>query len=91
MQAIKVLGVGSMRDRAMIRSVQMAAGELELPVDILLITDIEAFKQFGISGIPALVILDKVVASDRIPAVAEIKRMLAEAYDVPPAISNPIS
>ncbi len=88
--AITVLGVGSVRDRAMIRSVQMAAKELQLPVDILLITDIEAFMQFGISGIPALVIRDKVVASDRIPAVTEIKRLLQEAYQSPPNLQNPV-
>jgi len=76
---VKILGVGSARDREMMRSVEMAALEMGLSVEMQLITDIETFLQSGISAIPAMVIEDKVVTNGRIPGVSEIKMLLREA------------
>lgn len=76
---VKILGVGSSRDRVLMESVQMAADELGIILEIQLISDIEAFLKMGITAIPALVIEDRVVANGRVPGVTEIKNMLREA------------
>lgn len=76
---VKILGVGSARDREMMRSVEMAATEMGLNVDMQLITDIDVFLRTGITAIPAMMIEDKVVTNGRIPGVSEIKMMLREA------------
>lgn len=76
---VKILGVGSARDREMMRSVEMAATEMGLSVDMKLITDIDVFLRTGITAIPAMMIEDKVVTNGRIPGVSEIKMMLREA------------
>ena len=75
---IKILGVGSMRDHELMESVEIAAREMDLPIDIQLISDIDAFLRLGISAIPAMMIEDKVVANGRIPGVLKIKDMLEE-------------
>ena len=67
-----------MRDHELMESVEIAAREMDLPIDIQLISDIDAFLRLGISAIPAMMIEDKVVANGRIPGVLEIKAMLEE-------------
>lgn len=82
---VKILGVGSMRDHELIESVEMAAREMDLPIDIQLISDIDAFLRLGITAIPAMMIEGKVVANGRIPGVLEIKSMLEDQ----PIVSRP--
>ena len=76
---VKILGVGSSRDRILIESVQIAAEELGVNLEIQFVTDIEAFLKMGITAIPALVIEDRVVANGRVPGVTELKNLLREA------------
>lgn len=74
-----------MRDHELIESVEMAAREMDLPIDIQLISDIDAFLRLGITAIPAMMIEGKVVANGRIPGVLEIKSMLEDQ----PIVSRP--
>ncbi len=76
---VKILGVGSSRDRVLAESLRMAADELGLNLEIQYVTDIEAFLKMGISAIPALVIEDQVVANGRVPGVSELKNLLRGA------------
>jgi len=77
-KVIKIMGVGSSRDQELIQSVQMAAREMGLPIDIQLVSDLNAFLQSGITAIPAMMIEGEVVANGRIPGVVEIKSMLSD-------------
>lgn len=73
---VKIMGVGSSRDQELMRSVEIAAREMELPIDIQLVSDINAFLRLGITAIPAMMIEGKVVVNGRIPGILEIKSML---------------
>lgn len=75
-KVVKILGVGSARDRELLRSVQTAANEVGLNIDIQFISDINAFLHLGITGIPSMLIEDKIVANGRIPGVPELKNLL---------------
>jgi hypothetical protein len=58
------------------RSVEIAAREMGLPIDIQLVSDINSFLRSGITAIPAMMIEGKVVVNGRIPGILEIKSML---------------
>ncbi len=73
---IIVFGVGSMRDRVMLRSVQMALDDLGLSLPIEYVSSINEFMMNGLSGIPALKINDTIVADGRTPSVSELKEQI---------------
>ncbi len=75
-KVVKIMGVGSSRDQELMRSVEIAAREIGLPIDIQLVSDISAFLRMGITAIPAMMIEGKVVANGRIPGILEIQSML---------------
>ncbi len=73
---VKIMGVGSSRDQELMRSVEIAAREMGLPIDIQLVSDINSFLRLGITAIPAMMIEGEVVVNGRIPGILEIKSML---------------
>lgn len=75
---IKVFGVGSLRDRVLLRSVQVALDDLGLFMPIEYISNIEEFMIQGLSGIPALKINDTIIADGSTPSVAELKRQIRQ-------------
>lgn len=75
-KVVKIMGVGSARDQELLNSVQMAASEIGLSVNIEFVSDINVFLAFGITAIPAMMIGDKIVANGRIPGISELKRLL---------------
>ncbi|MBK8044525.1 MAG: thioredoxin family protein [Haliscomenobacter sp.] len=77
---IKVLGVGTAKDRALLISVWAAAKELGLPVNIVLVSSLERILESGVGAIPALVIENRVVCEGRLPAVTEIIDLLRQNY-----------
>lgn len=79
---VSVFGVGSALDQILLQSVQMAVEELNLPVEIQEIRDINLFMEKGISAIPALAIEDQVIVNGRVPSVTEIKRLFGQ-YSTP--------
>jgi len=76
---IKILGVGSERDRMLFQTIEMASQELGISVDIQLVSDIKSFLKIGITAIPALMIDEKVLTNGRIPGVSEVKSLLQES------------
>jgi small redox-active disulfide protein 2 len=79
-KGVKIMGVGSARDRELLESVQMAVRELGMTIDIQMVSDINTFLKMGITAIPAMVINGRVVANGRIPGIMEIKSLLRENY-----------
>jgi hypothetical protein len=75
---IKVFGVGSFRDRVLLRSVQVALDDLGLILPIEYISSIDEFMIQGLSGIPALKINDTIIADGATPSVAELKREIRQ-------------
>ncbi len=75
---IKVFGVGSLRDRVLLRSVQVALDDLGLFMPIEYISSIDEFMMQGLSGIPALKINETIIADGATPSVAEIKREIQQ-------------
>jgi hypothetical protein len=78
MKHVTIFGVGSSLDRMLLQSVKMAAAELNMPIDIEIINDIEAFVRQGVGAIPAMAIEDEVIVNGRVPSVTEIKTLLRE-------------
>jgi len=76
---IKVLGVGTAKDRALWISVWAVARQLDIPIHIVRVSGIEEILSSGIGEIPALVIDDRIVCEGRLPSVAEIIDILQPA------------
>lgn len=77
---IKVLGVGTPKDRALMVTVWAAARKLGLPVNIVLVTDLDRILESGANAIPALVFEGKVVSEGDLPSAMEIMAMLQNFF-----------
>lgn len=77
---IKVLGVGTPKDRALLISVWAAAKELGLPVNIVLVSNLQTILDSGARAIPALLLEDRIVSEGRLPTVPEISELLQHYY-----------
>ncbi|MCI5083681.1 MAG: thioredoxin family protein [Saprospiraceae bacterium] len=73
---IKIYGVGGYADQVLTKSLNMAAADLGLQVDLEKVGDIELFVKLGIWAIPALTINDELISYGRVPSVSEIKQHL---------------
>lgn len=77
---IKVLGVGTPKDRALMVTVWAAARKLGLPVNIVLVSDLDQILESGAKAIPALVFEGKVVSEGDLPSAMEIVSMLQNFF-----------
>lgn len=73
---IMVLGVGTPKDRALMVTVWAAARKLELPANIVLVTDLDRILASGAQAIPALVFEGQVVSEGELPSAAEVVSLL---------------
>lgn len=74
--SLQLLGIGSANDRALKRNVQDALAQLSLDVPIQEVRDIERLLDYGISGIPALLVNGKVIFQKVVPSVEDIRIVL---------------
>lgn len=74
----KIYGVGGYTDQILWESVQMAAEELKMKVEIEKIEDIESFMKLGIWAIPALLLDETLVSYGRVPCISELKRYIMD-------------
>jgi protein-disulfide isomerase len=56
-----------------------ATSELNIPADILHVTDVREIASYGVMGTPALVINGKVVTVGKIPSRASLKEAILRA------------
>jgi hypothetical protein len=75
---IKLLGIGASGDRAMRQLVEQAMETLSLNWPIEEVKDINLLMHYGISGIPALIIDEKIIFQEKVPTYTELLRVFGE-------------
>ena len=76
---IAVLGPGCSRCSRIEMDVREALAEMKLPAELLHVTDFREIGKYGVMGVPALVINDRVVCVGKTPHRNEIKEWLQMA------------
>jgi small redox-active disulfide protein 2 len=76
---IRVLGPGCASCQRLEQEVMAATSELNIPADILHVTDVREIASYGVMGTPALVINGKVVSTGKIPSRASLKEAILRA------------
>ena len=77
---IKVLGAGCSNCKTLENRAKQAAEELQLPLEIREVQDIEEIDHYGIMAMPGLVINGKVVLAGYVPQIEELKELLAHNF-----------
>ncbi len=73
---IEVLGPGCYRCKTLEENTKKAVEELGIKAEVIKISDINKFIEYGIMSSPALVVDGKVKSSGRVPEVEEIKKWI---------------
>ncbi|MDO8364105.1 MAG: thioredoxin family protein [Actinomycetota bacterium] len=73
---INILGSGCVNCKNLEKVTLAAMAELGLVADVEKVTDPGEIVSWGVMSTPALVIDDEVVVAGKVPAVADIKRLL---------------
>lgn len=76
---IKVLGTGCPSCRAMYETVRQAISETGKQVTLIKEEDLMRIMEYGVLGLPSLVIDGKVVSSGRRLTIAEVKGLIAKS------------
>ncbi len=76
-QTVRIYGVGDTQEKALLAVLNRAAEELNVEIDVEIVTALAEFLRVKIEAIPALMIRDKVVINGRVPEVEELKHLLA--------------
>lgn len=77
MKKLQILGTGCAKCNALMAATEKAAQEAGVPYQIEKVSDLNRIMSFGVMMTPALVVDGTVKVSGKVPAVEEIKRMLA--------------
>jgi len=75
---IEVLGPGCSNCRKLEQDVNKALEELKIQAEVIKVTDIKRFADYGILMTPGLVINGKVYSSGKLPVGATLKRWIEE-------------
>lgn len=76
MLTVKILGSGCANCRKLEAVAREAATASNLQADFVKVTDMQQIMAYDLLSTPGLVINDKLVASGRIPTVAEVQKWL---------------
>jgi small redox-active disulfide protein 2 len=76
---VKVLGAGCANCHRLEDRANQALRELGADGTVELVTDFSQIAGYGVMGIPALVVDDRVVMTGRVPGVDEIVSLLEDA------------
>ncbi len=77
MKDLKILGTGCPKCQKLAETTEAAAKEMGIEYQIEKVTEINKIMEFGVMVTPALVVDGEVKVSGKVPAVDEIKTMLA--------------
>ena len=83
MSQVKVLGSGCPNCRRLTALTEQALAELGRHEQVEKVTDYAQIAAYGVMATPALVVDDQVVLAGRIPALAALRRALAERLPAP--------
>lgn len=75
---IKILGTGCSNCKRLEANTKQALEELKIKAKIEKITEIQDIMSYGVMGMPALVVDEKVEVYGRIPDTKEIKTILSK-------------
>ncbi|MEN6621876.1 MAG: thioredoxin family protein [Smithella sp.] len=79
---IAVLGAGCMRCTQLETDVRDILSELKIAADLQHIIDLKEISRYGLMGLPALVIGNKVVAAGEVPPKNKIRKWIIENFDL---------
>jgi len=77
MKTLQILGTGCPKCTKLAENTEAAAKELGIEYELVKIKDINAIMGFGVMVTPALAVDGEVKVAGKVPAVDEIKKMLA--------------
>ena len=77
MKKLQILGTGCPKCKKLAESTEQAARDLGLQYELTKVTDITEIMNIGVVMTPALVVNGEIKVAGRVPAVDEIKKMLA--------------
>jgi small redox-active disulfide protein 2 len=77
MKKLQILGTGCAKCAKLFETTQNAAKSLGMDCSIEKVTDLQEIMKFGVMMTPALVVDGVVKVSGKIPAVEEVKKMIA--------------
>ena len=83
MSTIKVLGSGCPNCVRLTQLAEQALAELGRPEHVDKVTDYAEIAAYGVMTTPALVVDDRVLMAGRIPALASLRDILAQALPQP--------
>jgi small redox-active disulfide protein 2 len=75
---IEILGPGCANCRKLEDDVIKALGELKMEAELVKVTDIKKFSDYGILMTPGLVINGKVYSSGKLPVIATLKKWIED-------------
>lgn len=75
---IEVLGMGCARCDKLEQQVHEALKELSIEAEVEKVSDLNKISSYGVLMTPGLVINDKVFCSGKIPAMADLKKWIAD-------------
>ena len=73
---IEILGMGCSKCRQFAANAEAAVKEINIPVEIVKVTDIDKITGYGVMATPALAIDGKVVSAGRVLTKDEIKGLV---------------
>jgi hypothetical protein len=79
---IAVLGAGCMRCTQLESDVRDILSELNIAADLQHIVDLKEISRYGLMGLPALVIGNKVLAVGEVPPKNKIRQWIKENFDL---------
>jgi len=74
---IEILGPGCPKCQKLYEETQTAAAELQMECNVVKVTDIGQFAQYGVLFTPALVVDGVVKVSGKVPSRDDIKKMIS--------------
>ncbi len=76
---IRVLGTGCFKCKTLEANVLEAVKEMNIPADVIKVTEIDKIMEYDIMMTPGLVINGKVKVSGKVPSKDEIKKLITES------------
>lgn len=76
MKKLQILGTGCAKCQKLADTTKQAADNIGLEYEIEKVSDINQIMAFGVMTTPALAIEGQVVVAGKVPAVAEIEKLL---------------
>lgn len=74
--SIKVLGTGCSSCHKLYENTKKAISNLNVPVEVQYITDLQTIMNYGIMSMPALIINEQTISAGKVLTVSEIENIL---------------